>query len=184
MKEKEASKNYKEFPFDGYVVARNPDDKKLVHYKNDNGVFALSEGYEWLGTMFLLRETWIRYIILPKTLRKVERHVFIPQRWHTGKQGVVLHSKSDYRYPSEYAQSAYSPVSLYPIMEQYPLGVVIKNPKTIFDPNAFGDGKEKVAFYLEFNSDYDVSELKSQVTVYKKGMWKYIDGVPTPNVKR
>ena len=95
--------------------------------------------------------------------------------------GYKYHTRDNYRYPSEYAQGAYSPISRYAKKtEQNPLYVVIKNPNMTMDPYAFGDGKEEVSLFLEFNQEYDVEKIKSKITVYKYGTWYYQNGKPQP----
>ena len=69
---------------------------------------------------------------------------------------------------------------MYQKQKKDPLSIVIKSPKTVFDPFAFGDGDETIMFFLEFDSYFDTSSIKSEIITYKKSEWMYLDGVPTP----
>ena len=52
---------------------------------------------------------------------------------------------------------------MYQKQKKDPLSIVIKSPKTVFDPFAFGDGDETIMFFLEFDSYFDTSSIKSEI---------------------
>lgn len=169
------------FPFKGKTIARVSFEEKanLSKWSSCSGGFAFEEGYITLHSMFFYRCSWLNYIILPKSMRTVEKYSCVPYIRPT-EHKIIEHKKSDYRYPSEWAVHRNKLGYYVSRTEKAPLSVVIKSSKTIFDSCAFGDGDENITFFLEFNSEYDISNIKSNITVYTLGEWDYINGIPTP----
>lgn len=175
------------YPFKGKTVARvfteeEKSNLKKWCYPPGSGVFAFAEGYKTLHSMFFYRREWLRCIVLPKSMRLVEKYSCVPYVKAVDHK-FVEHKKSDYRYPSEWAALRIKWGYYVSKTEKIPLSIVVRNPKTVFDAKAFGDGvgNENISLFLEFKESYDVSHIESSITVYKQGEWDYVNEVPTPH---
>ena len=174
------------FPYRGKAVAKVWTEQEKNNLKNwcypaGSGIFTFAEGYKTLHGMFFYRREWLRCIVLPKSMRFVEKYACVPYVKVVDHK-VISHKKSDYRYPSEWAALRINWGFYASKTEKIPISMVVKSPKTKFDPYAFGDGdgEDHIVFFLDFDSEYDVSNIKANITLYKKGEWKYVDGLPTP----
>ena len=171
------------FPFTGKKTAQiSTIDRKKEREKLSNwcvlGVFTFDEGYEVLSSMFFYRCSWLKCIIFPKTMKTVDRYSCVP--YIDTERKPISYEYSQYKYPCDYRnRSSCWEWEITKFMKK-PLSVVIRSPQTKFDPCAFGDGNEEIYFFLEFDSDYDISNIKSKVTVFKYGDWNYYCGIPTP----
>ena len=181
MSENRKNDNRLYFPYKGKTVAHVSFEEKdsLSKWCSCSGGFAFEEGYKTLHSMFFYRCSWLDYIILPKSMRFVEKYSCVPYI-RAIEHKIIEHKKSDYRFPSEWAVHRNKLGYYVSKTEKSPLSVVIKSPSTIFDSCAFGDGDENISFFLEFKSEYDISNIKSNIVVYPFGEWDYVNGVPTP----
>lgn len=181
MNEIKINKETVSFPFKGNKTARihQKDKSSLEKMCEPSGVFSFEEGFETLNTMFFYRCDWLKYIILPETMRFVEQYSCVPYVKAT-EHKYIHHTKDDYRYPSEYAQRKMEHGWYVSKTEKIPLGLVIKSPQTRFDSCAFGDGDEVITFFLDFCDDYSTIGIKSKIIIFRPNEWHYVDGIPAP----
>ena len=175
------------YPFKGKTVAQVRTEEEKSNLKNycyppGSGMFIFAEGFTTLRSMFFYRREWLKCIVLPKSMRVVEKYSCVPYIKAT-EHKIIEHKKDDYRYPSEWAVHRNKLGYYVSKTQKQPIAVVVRNSKTYFDSYAFGDGigDEQIVLFLEFKSDYDTSHIRGNVKVYKFGEWDYKNGIPSPH---
>ena len=173
------------FPFSGNCIAQLPiknrdyEREKLSKWCSPQGVFIFDEGYESLNSMFFYRCCWLKCIIFPTTMKNIFQYSCVP--YVDTEYCYIRHEYSQYKYPCDYRNRGSNWKRETTKFIKRPLNVVLKSPFTNIDKCAFGDGDEDIFIFLEFDTEYDISHIKSRLTIYKQNEWKYINGFPTPN---